>query len=302
MGRNRKPRMLQIVCIRLSSCWKPRNLGTLVINSKNWRYRDAEIRYTASEEPLSKIGWAKIRPDQLRSQWRSRPSLGPGASTRRAYFFIAKKLNSWNQVISGRTAQPTVSTEEPPSCPGRRACRAALGPPGGPLVKVEWNGRYTANRRHDAHGVNGSIVIALKSRTGTVCPSLPTLPPWRRAALPEPEPGGAEPGNPGNSINDITSRPDQHGGSSDQPPGTAQQAVGATIPRIYGPRACSSVCDQVPCLFSRECNSKHLINIMSCCGNILWFEKCNTSEYAAGGHRPTRSDAAKLIFVTYLLY
>ncbi|CAA9994987.1 unnamed protein product, partial [Nesidiocoris tenuis] len=52
-------------------------------------------------------------------------------------------------------------------------------------------------------------------------------------------------------------------------------------------------CDQVPCLFSRECNSKHLINIMSCCGNILWFEKCNTSEYAAGGHRPTRSDAAK---------
>ncbi|CAB0017557.1 unnamed protein product, partial [Nesidiocoris tenuis] len=34
------------------------------------------------------------------------------------------------------------------------------------------------------------------------------------------------------------------------------------------------------------------INV-SCCGNILWFEKCNTSEYAAGGHRPTRSDAAK---------
>ncbi|CAB0019876.1 unnamed protein product [Nesidiocoris tenuis] len=32
---------------------------------------------------------------------------------------------------------------------------------------------------------------------------------------------------------------------------------------------------------------------VSCCGNILWFEKCNTSEYAAGGHRPTRSDAAK---------
>ncbi|CAA9999605.1 unnamed protein product [Nesidiocoris tenuis] len=32
---------------------------------------------------------------------------------------------------------------------------------------------------------------------------------------------------------------------------------------------------------------------LSCCGNILWFEKCNTSEYAAGGHRPTRSDAAK---------
>ncbi|CAA9997647.1 unnamed protein product, partial [Nesidiocoris tenuis] len=31
----------------------------------------------------------------------------------------------------------------------------------------------------------------------------------------------------------------------------------------------------------------------SCCGNILWFEKCNTSECAAGGHRPTRSDAAK---------
>ncbi|CAB0008766.1 unnamed protein product, partial [Nesidiocoris tenuis] len=31
----------------------------------------------------------------------------------------------------------------------------------------------------------------------------------------------------------------------------------------------------------------------SCSGNILWFEKCNTSDYAAGGHRPTRSDAAK---------
>ncbi|CAA9999668.1 unnamed protein product [Nesidiocoris tenuis] len=59
--------------------------------------------------------------------------------------------------------------------------------------------------------------------------------------LPEPEPGGAEPGNPSPSINDITSRPDQHGGSSDQPPGTAQQAVGATIPRIYDPRACSVV-------------------------------------------------------------
>ncbi|CAB0020744.1 unnamed protein product, partial [Nesidiocoris tenuis] len=29
--------------------------------------------------------------------------------------------------------------------------------------------------------------------------------------------------------------------SSDKPPGTAQQAVGATIPRIYDPRACSSV-------------------------------------------------------------
>ncbi|CAA9997864.1 unnamed protein product [Nesidiocoris tenuis] len=28
-----------------------------------------------------------------------------------------------------------------------------------------------------------------------------------------------------------TSRPDQHGGSSDQPPGTDQQTVGATIPR-----------------------------------------------------------------------
>ncbi|CAB0019991.1 unnamed protein product [Nesidiocoris tenuis] len=96
-----------------------------------------------------------------------------------------------------------------------------------------------------------------------------TLPPWRRAARPEPEPGGAEPGNPSPSINDVTSRPDQHGGSSDQPPGTAQQAVGATIPKIYDPRA------------------------LSCCGNILWFEKCNTSEYAAGGHRPTRSDAAK---------
>ncbi|CAB0004088.1 unnamed protein product, partial [Nesidiocoris tenuis] len=60
--------------------------------------------------------------------------------------------------------------------------------------------------------------------------------------------------------------------SSYQPPGTAQQAVGTTISRIYDPRA------------------------LSCCGNILWFEKCNTSEYAAGGHRPTRSDAAKQIF------
>ncbi|CAB0010519.1 unnamed protein product [Nesidiocoris tenuis] len=94
----------------------------------------------------------------------------------------------------------------------------------------------------------------------------PTLPPWRRAALPEPEPGGAEPGNSSPSINDITSRPS---GISDQPPGTAQQAVGATNPKIYDPRG------------------------LSCCGNILWFEKCNTSEYAAGGHRPTRSDAAK---------
>ncbi|CAB0004087.1 unnamed protein product [Nesidiocoris tenuis] len=73
-----------------------------------------------------------------------------------------------------------------------------------------------------------------------------------------------------------TSRPDQHGGSFDQPPGTAQQAVGATISRIYDPRA--SRCTDI---------------YVSCCGNILWFEKCNTSEYAAGGHRPTRSDAAK---------
>ncbi|CAB0004749.1 unnamed protein product [Nesidiocoris tenuis] len=105
----------------------------------------------------------------------------------------------------------------------------------------------------------------------------PTLPPWRRAALPEPEPGGAVPGNSSPSINDITSRPDQHGGSFDQPPGTAQQAVGATISRIYDPRACSFI----------------LTKKVSCCGNILWFEKCNTSEYAAGGHRPTRSDAAK---------
>ncbi|CAA9997577.1 unnamed protein product [Nesidiocoris tenuis] len=42
---------------------------------------------------------------------------------------------------------------------------------------------------------------------------------------------------------------------------------------------------------------------LSCCGNILWFEKCNASEYAAGGHRPTRSDAAKqlLSFRTQLL-
>ncbi|CAB0003934.1 unnamed protein product, partial [Nesidiocoris tenuis] len=39
---------------------------------------------------------------------------------------------------------------------------------------------------------------------------------------------------------------------------------------------------------------------VSCCGNILWFEKCNTSEYAAGGHRPTRSDAAELLINIYL--
>ncbi|CAB0002787.1 unnamed protein product, partial [Nesidiocoris tenuis] len=39
----------------------------------------------------------------------------------------------------------------------------------------------------------------------------------------------------------VPSRPDQHGGSLDQPPGTAPQAVGATIPRIYDPRACSFV-------------------------------------------------------------
>ncbi|CAA9995257.1 unnamed protein product [Nesidiocoris tenuis] len=38
---------------------------------------------------------------------------------------------------------------------------------------------------------------------------------------------------------------------------------------------------------------KQKLEKVSCCGNILWFEKCNTSEYAAGGHRLTRSDAAK---------
>ncbi|CAB0010798.1 unnamed protein product, partial [Nesidiocoris tenuis] len=35
---------------------------------------------------------------------------------------------------------------------------------------------------------------------------------------------------------------------------------------------------------------------VSCCGNILCFEKCSTMKYllyAAGGHRPTRSDMAK---------
>ncbi|CAB0005812.1 unnamed protein product [Nesidiocoris tenuis] len=47
----------------------------------------------------------------------------------------------------------------------------------------------------------------------------PTLPSWRRAALPEPEPGGAEP-------EVRTSRP-------------ARRHVGATIPRTYDPRACS---------------------------------------------------------------
>ncbi|CAB0015677.1 unnamed protein product, partial [Nesidiocoris tenuis] len=41
---------------------------------------------------------------------------------------------------------------------------------------------------------------------------------------------------------------------------------------------------------------------VSCCGNILWFEKCNTSEYAAGGHRPTRSDAAKRISILRFWY
>ncbi|CAA9993717.1 unnamed protein product, partial [Nesidiocoris tenuis] len=138
----------------------------------------------------------------------------------------------------------------------------------------------------------------------------PTLPPWRRAALPEPEPGGAEPGNPSPPINDITSRPDQHGGSSHQPPGTAQQAVGATIPRIYDPRACScnfmfgypasanrlfaaSVFRRLPSGSVASRSPRCTDIYVSCCGNILWFEKCNTSEYAAGGHRPTRSDAAK---------
>ncbi|CAA9993443.1 unnamed protein product [Nesidiocoris tenuis] len=100
-----------------------------------------------------------------------------------------------------------------------------------------------------------------------------------------------------------TSRPDQHGGSFDQPPGTAQQAVGATIPKIYDPRACSLIKTSfliVLLLISffkflelRDFSHFILTKKVSCCGNILWFEKRNTSEYAAGGHRPTRSDAAK---------
>ncbi|CAB0011164.1 unnamed protein product [Nesidiocoris tenuis] len=55
--------------------------------------------------------------------------------------------------------------------------------------------------------------------------------------------------------------------------------------------------NQVPNLVAPNVSTKPYLNFkaMSCCGNILWFEKCNTSEYAAGGHRPTRSDAAKLM-------
>ncbi|CAB0006416.1 unnamed protein product, partial [Nesidiocoris tenuis] len=98
-----------------------------------------------------------------------------------------------------------------------------------------------------------------------------TNPPWIRAALPEPEPGGAEPSGPSPTILALRYF---------SPPGPAWPKIGPaarrrsascrrTIPRIHDPRA------------------------LSCCGNILWFEKCNTSEYAAGGHRPTRSDAAK---------
>ncbi|CAB0002103.1 unnamed protein product, partial [Nesidiocoris tenuis] len=133
----------------------------------------------------------------------------------------------------------------------------------------------------------------------------------RRAALPEPEPGGAKPGNPSPSINDITSRPDQHGGRSDQPPGTDQQSVGATIPRsttrahvrscnfMFGYPAsanrlfAASVFRRVPSGSVASRSPRCTDIYVSCCGNILWFEKCNISEYAAGGHRPTRSDAAK---------
>ncbi|CAA9999985.1 unnamed protein product [Nesidiocoris tenuis] len=97
----------------------------------------------------------------------------------------------------------------------------------------------------------------------------PTLPPWRRAALPEPEPGGAEPGDPSPSINDITSRPDQHGGSSDQPPGTAQQAVGATsespVRGLSLPPSSLRV--------GRVALAFILTKKVPCCGNILWFEK-----------------------------
>ncbi|CAA9995336.1 unnamed protein product [Nesidiocoris tenuis] len=51
----------------------------------------------------------------------------------------------------------------------------------------------------------------------------PTLPPWRRAALPEPEPGGAEPGNPSPAA--------RHGSASRR----------RYDSEIYDPRACSSV-------------------------------------------------------------
>ncbi|CAB0004079.1 unnamed protein product, partial [Nesidiocoris tenuis] len=83
-------------------------------------------------------------------------------------------------------------------------------------------------------------------------------PPWRRAALPEPEPGGAEPGNPSPAA--------RHGSASRR----RYDFENLRPARIF-----------------------ILTKKVSCCGNILWFEKCNTSEYAAGGHRPTRSDAAK---------
>ncbi|CAB0000761.1 unnamed protein product, partial [Nesidiocoris tenuis] len=132
----------------------------------------------------------------------------------------------------------------------------------------------------------------------------PTLPPWRRAALPEPEPGGAEPGGPSPSINDITSRPDQRGRRWDQPPGIAQQAVGAQF-RESTTRAHVRSCNLMfgypasanrlfaASVFRRLPSGSVASRSLSCCGNILWFENCNTSEYAAGGHRPTRSDAAK---------
>ncbi|CAB0008310.1 unnamed protein product, partial [Nesidiocoris tenuis] len=100
-----------------------------------------------------------------------------------------------------------------------------------------------------------------------------------------------------------TSRPDQHGGSFDQPPGTAQQAVALRF-RESTTRAHVRLCNF---MFGYPASANRLFaasvfrrlpsasRSLSCCGNILWFEKCNTSEYAAGGHRPTRSDAAKLM-------
>ncbi|CAA9999733.1 unnamed protein product [Nesidiocoris tenuis] len=115
-----------------------------------------------------------------------------------------------------------------------------LDPPGGTGGVTIVRG--AANQPRDAERDAMKTMRSAKTQFRLNIGREPTLPPWRRAALPEPEPGGAEPGNPSPSIND--SRPDQHGGSSDQPPGKAQQAVGATIPRIYDPgcRAVETFC------------------------------------------------------------
>ncbi|CAB0001917.1 unnamed protein product [Nesidiocoris tenuis] len=56
------------------------------------------------------------------------------------------------------------------------------------------------------------------------------------------------------------------------------------LDRLVEGRSCQKNFDSLSFILTKK---------VSCCGNILWFEKCNTSEYAAGGHRPTRSDAAK---------